>query len=260
MADKIEFSTYQLLIDNQYPRKDMFSCLPQSISHSGDYIYLGETQLTDSYFWISFDYGKTYPRADEVIDEKTLQRTPNPRGSSQLEPNRQLFCLIAFDTGTLFLSSMQKKGFIEDFFKQYLQKDISVKNIFKTIEEFYQQISSIDTISFSSVKRDLFSGSGLIQQTLQDNYGMEEPEEFFIQAKYGTNLSAKIKNLITRLRKEKQDFKLTKLIIQGRDDQGFAKVFNEGNFINKIEVFPEKNSEGLYTAMKVRDLLLEKIK
>lgn len=259
MADKIEFSTFQLLVDDQFPQKQNFSSLPTSIEYRDDFLYLGASVLTDQYLWLDFNYGKSFPRASDIVDEETLKKTPNPRGVSQIEPNNQLFALLSFDTGILFLSSRKKKSFLETFLSTNIQKDISIKSIFKNIDEFYEQISSIHLISFTSVKRNLFSKSGTIQTMLQDNYGMEEPEEFSVEAKYRISINQRIKNAIGFLIQEKTDNHLKKLIIQGRDDQGFSKIFNEGAFINKIEIYPSKNANGLFTAIQVKDLLLDKI-
>lgn len=259
MTDKIEFSTFQLLVDDQIPLRKDFEKIPSSMEYRDDFLYLGATVLTDQYLWLDFNYGKSFPRASDIVDENTLKKIPNPRGISQIEPNNQLFALLSFDTGILFLSSRKKKTFLETFLNKQIQKDISIKTIFKNIDDFYQQISSIRSISFTSVKRNLFSTTGTIQTSLQDNYGMEEPEEFSIEAKYHTSLNQRIKNTIGLLIKEKANNHLKKLIIQGRDDQGFSKIFNEGSFINTVEIYPSKNTNGLFTAIQVKDLLLEKI-
>lgn len=257
--DKVEFSNFQLLINHQFATKELFSEFTPSFSYTDETTYLGASLLTDKYLWLDFNYGKTYPRPNEIVDEKTLQKFPNPRSSSQFEPTKQLFVLILFDNGTILMSNLQKKKFVEKFLSNKLKKKVSIKGIFKDIEEFYQQIKIIDKIVFSSVQRNLFSSSGSVQQSLRDNYAMEEPEEFSIEAIFRTPLGTRIKNTIAKLLKDRSEAKLKKVIIQGLDDQGFSHVFNEGNFINKIEVFSEKNSESLFVPIKVKDALLEKI-
>lgn len=141
-------------------------------------------------------------------------------------------------------------------FGEKINKDISIKDIFKNIDEFYQEISKIDKICFTSRKRDLFSKFGRLETCLADNYGMEEPEEFSIQAKYGRSLTQKIKSSIANL---KQQENVQKLIIKGLDDQGFEKIFNEGNFIQKMPVRAEKGKNGLWSDIIVKSELIEKL-
>ena len=259
MLDKIESSNYQLLIDNKFPNKQTFESLESSFKYSDDNTYLGSSDLTDTYLWLEFSYGKTFPHPNEIYDEETSKKIPNPRLVSQFEPNKQLFVLILFEQGTIFISNQQKKKFIETFLSSKIKKKVSIKGVFKSLEEFYEQIKTIDKIIFSSVKRNLFSSTGSIQQFLQNEYAMEEPEEFSIEALFHIPLGVKIKNTIKKLLQDRSEAKLKKVIIQGLDDQGFEHIFNEGNFINKAEISTEKNSEGLFIPYKVRDLLLEKL-
>ncbi|MBR1980701.1 hypothetical protein, partial [Candidatus Proelusimicrobium excrementi] len=221
--------------------------------------YLANVIKTQDYLWIDFQYGNTYPRPNEIVDENTLKKRPNPRTPSQFEPNKQLFVLIKFDESTLYISDSKKKKFITDLLIEKIQHDISIKAFYKTVEEFYEQVNKISTICFTSVKRNLFSSKGTIQNALMDNYGMEEPEEFSIQAKFNISIGTKIKNVVNKLLNERSTGKLKKIIIQGLDDQGFSHVFNEGNFINKIEIFADKNSEGLYNYLDIKDKLWDKI-
>lgn len=255
--ESVTFSTYQILINDQFVKPSDLNNIQQSFTY--EKTYLASSIMTNDYLWIDFQYGKTYPRPDEIVDENTLKKQPNPRTSSQFEPNKQLFILIKFDESIIYISDSKKKKFINDLLIDKTQKEISIKALYKTIEEFYEQITKVNKIYFASVERNLFSSTGTIQKSLVDNYGMEEPEEFRVEAKFNVPIGNKIKNSISRLIKDRGEAKLKKVIIQGLDDQGFSHVFNEGNFINKVEVFADKNSEGLYNPLDIKDKLLERI-
>lgn len=260
--DKLEFSTLQILVNNNIPTKKLFEEIEPSFhfqEEKDDFLYLGASSLTEEYLWLDFSFGKSYPRPQEIIDEKTFEKSPNPRSNSQIEPTKQLFVLIHFITGRLFISNIKKKGFVESFLRKKIKQDISIKTIFKSVDDFYKQISIVDKIYFTSVKRDLFTKTGYIQQNLQDNYGIEEPEEFSVEAKFNRKLGAGMRNTIDKLRREKQNSYIKSIIIQGLDDQGFSKVFNEGEFTQKIEISPRKNTEGLYVAVDVKDQLWKRI-
>lgn len=260
--DKLEFSTLQILINNQLPTQKSFEEIESSFNYQeekDEFLYLGASDLTEQYLWVDFSFGKSSPRPQEIIDEKTFKKSPNPRSISQIEPTKQLFALIHFTTGRLFLSNIKKKTFIESFLRKRIKQDISIKTIFKSLDDFYKQIKIIDKIYFTSVERNLFSGMGDIQHSLQDNYGIEEPEEFSVEAKFHKSLGCRMKNSINKLQEEKQNGRLKSVIIQGLDDQGFSHVFNEGEFTQKIEISSQKDKDGLYVPIAVKDQLWKKI-
>ena len=121
------------------------------------------------------------------------------------------------------------------------------------------RIKQIDKITFSSLKRNLFSKDGFLQDNLKDNYCMEEPEEFTIEAVYKQNLSSKLRNTIAKIREEKQRNNIKKIIIQGLDDQGFTKIFNEGNFIDKIFIDLKPDETGMFNEKDVQSLIINKL-
>ena len=88
---------------------------------------------------------------------------------------------------------------------------------------------------------------------------MEEPEEFTIEAVYKQNLSSKLRNTIAKIREEKQRNNIKKIIIQGLDDQGFTKIFNEGNFIDKIFIDLKPDETGMFNEKDVQSLIINKL-
>lgn len=259
MIEIIDFSTLQLFVSNNLPNRETFTGIESEFKYNNDDFYLINTELTDEYFWIAFKYGKSNPRPKEIINTINLELEPNPRGESQIEPRKQLFVLYDFTKQILYISDIRKKNFVEKILKEKTERDISLKTIFKDIESFYSEIKKIHKINFVSVQRNLFTSQSSLEQTLKDNYGIEEPEEFSLEAKFNIPLSQTIKKTINKLRGEKKDGHLKSLIIQGIDEQGFSTVFNEGTFINKIKLELARNDEGLFDDQCVKNKLMEKL-
>lgn len=258
----MDFSSFYLSFDDRTPEKKDFECIGNQFNDKiGKNYFLISTELTERYFWLSSRYDSKMPRPKFVVNVNDFSLAENPRKEDQIEPRKQFFCLYDFQNDVLYLSNSKSKGAFEEIIKKYVKSKITIKNIIKDIDEFYEQISSIQKICFSSTERNLFSSQGTLQQSLMDNYGMEEPELFSIEAIYKTPLSIKMKNTISFLRKQKECGGLKKIIIQGRDDQGFEKVFNEGSFIKKIciEYSEEEENTGMIDEDEIKNALLKRL-
>lgn len=258
----MEFSSCYLSINDRTPTKKDFEKIEQNFAKKiGKNYFLVSTELTKDFFWLSARYDSKIPRSDIVVNVRDFSLEDNPRKEDQVEPRKQFFSLYDFNRDVLYVSSLKNKNIFEEIINLYTVDVISIKNIIKDIDEFYAQISSIQKICFSSVKRDLFSSHGLLQQSLCDNYAMEEPEYFSIEAIYKKSLDSKIKNVISCLRQQKSQGKLKKIIIQGKDDQGFEKIFNEGTFVNKINVdySSDEDNTGMIDEELIKNSLLRKL-
>ena len=261
MTDEINFTVQYLLINDEIPQLTDFQNIEKNFQYIKEHptnpiYYTVHSELTSTYFWLNINYGACNPRPDNVLNITNLENEKNPRKENMVEQKQQLFVLYEVKNGLLYISNIKQKGFIEELLKEKINKEISLKDIYKNIDEFYKAISKVSKISFTSIKRDLFSKYNNLNQTLVDNYGMEEPEEFYVEAKYGSPLTQKIKNVFTCLKKDEG---VNKIIIRGLDDQGFEKIFNSGTFVQKVPISLKKNQNGLWNDIKVKNELLKKL-
>lgn len=86
---------------------------------------------------------------------------------------------------------------------------------------------------------------------------MEEPIAFSVKAIFNVSIAQSIKNTINKLIDENKQGMLKKLIIQGLDDQGFIKVFNEDSFVQKIPIKSDTNDEGLIDVEIVKKTIID---
>lgn len=261
MTEEITFTVQHLLIDDEFPSRDEFKDIEKSFQYlknglANTIYYTVYTELTSKYFWLDIRYGSPNPRPDKVLNISNLSDEENPRTNNMVEQKQQLFVLYDFKYGLLYLSSFKQKGFLVELLKEKIGKNVIIKDIYKSIDDFYKIISSIERISFTSLKRDLFSKFGGVNKILSDNYGMEEPEEFYIEAKYHRPINVAMKNVIKGLNEDKG---IDRIIIRGLDDQGFEKIFNSGTFVQKVSFSLDKNENGLWSGVVVKANLLDKL-
>lgn len=257
----LSFTAQEVYFNDAPPKREDFEEIEEIFHGHKQYednliYYTISTKLTDTYFWLSASYGSPNPRPTEILNTDDFSTSANPRNSNEVEQREQLFLIITFCDSSMYISNIRQKGFIKKLFEEKLKKNVIIKDIFKSIEEFYNVIRQIDKICFTSKKRDLFSKIGDINQVLSDNYGMEEPDEFSVEAKYSRPLTSRIRNTIKKLMRDDQ---LKKIIIKGRDDDNFEKVFNNDTFTQKLIICLEKSENGLFNDIMVRDAVLDKL-
>ena len=258
----LAFTVQDLSFDDNPPKKEDFLNFEKEFKEckdNGDHkvYYTIRTDLTDSYFWMSGAFGSPDPRPENVLNIDNFSLSDNPRQANEVEQKEQFFMVFTFCDSTMYLYNIRQKGFIQKLCENKLKKPVIIKDIFKTLDEFYAAIKQVDKICFTSQKKDLFSRTGTINQVLTDNYGMEEPDEFFIEARYHTPISAKVRHTIERLR---SDTHLRRVIIKGRDDHNFEKVFNNDTFTQKMIIKVEKHQDGLFSELKVKEAVFEQLR
>lgn len=258
----MDLSSLYLSIDDRKPEIEDFECFESGFEYSYDEnqtFHSIKTQLNTSYFWLYSAYGRASPRSEKVFNVQDCSHYENPRKSIEIEQVNQLFMIYIFNTDELYISSLNQKGFVKKILEYKMKKDINIKSVFTDIDEFCTTISKISTISFVSQKKNLFSNMGTLQQTLTDRYYMEEPEEFKVVASYNTRFSYNMKMAIKNMIQIKDEENLKQIIIQGIDDQGFSKIFNEGSFVKKISINLKTNEQGMFTEEEVKNLILNQL-
>lgn len=261
MADKLSFSTFQLIINNDFVNFEDFEVFKninsKNFHYDGKYANVN-IELNDKYLWLFFQYGSPEPRAKNVIDIKTNKTQNNPRKETQAELNEQLFFLYDFHKNVFFLNKSNKIGFVKQFLTEHIDKTIIIKTIYVSIEEFSNKIKSIENINFTGC-RDLFSSQSDIFKGLKDVFGYGEPESFKIEAKYSIPINEKIKNTLRQFDTAQKEHLLDSLVCIGKDENGFSTIFNSDSFSQKINLSLNKNDENLFNEDDVKNLLIDTI-
>jgi len=255
VSDFISFSSLELVVNQTLPNEmflnSAFSAEKMSMTHEEHSHQIVREVIDGRFYWLYSNFGKAYPHRDIVFDLPSGDTLENPRTIEQIEPNGQLFAVYDSKSSLFYISNLNKKGFIKSFLSEFTDEEIVIKNIYKTIEEFIGQINSLETIKFTG-SRDLFNSGGDILSPLRDIFGYGEPEEFSIEAKYNTPMKATLKREILRLAGYQSAGDIRTMTCIGKDDRGFESVFNTNNFINKINIQLQKDSQLLFNPEEVK--------
>lgn len=260
---ELQFSIMQLIEESVssgdrfvFPTNNSFAILEEIIKFNDNQtLFEIAVEKEDDYTFFVFNFGNPTPRANELTDVNTGAKRENNRTITEAELNNQAFFLYHFQKNLLYLSNSQRKTAFEKMLKEKLNTDFKLKTIFKNIDEFLNTLKECSQIKFSHIN-DLFSSDSTKKQALVDLSGTDAPNEFTITAKYSKH---NIANFIRNLSKEKNNNKISSLVINGFDESGFGIVYNTDNFQQKIKINATKDDNGKFNIDEIRNNLLNEI-
>ncbi|MCD4757609.1 MAG: hypothetical protein K8R39_05020 [Arcobacteraceae bacterium] len=257
----LTFSAFQLIIDERVPTIEAFSEYKEEQYYAKDNVYRITTQKIDNtYYWIYMEYGGELPYGEKVYDKEKSEILNNPRTKSQAELNKQLFCLYDFDLNTFYISDGRKKGFLEEYLKHKLSKDIIIKRFFKSPEEFTEYVKTIESISFTS-KNNLFSINNDIFGEPKDIFGLGQPENFKMDITYnGRKVTENFKRKFFHLLSKKDNSEIQSLVCIGKDDNKMEAIFDISSFTQTVPLSLKKDELGRYEQNIVQENLLNVLK
>ncbi len=263
MTDSVSFSSFELTIDSALPEttylKSAFEPAKMSMMHEDHRHQIVREVMEGRFYWLYSNFGKAMPHRDILIDIPSGAELPNLRTTQQVEPNEQLFAIYDDESKILYISNLKKKGFIKEFFGQFTNKEVIIKNIYKNINEFLDIIKSLEAIKFTG-SRDFFNREGDLFTNLRNIFGYGEPEEFSIEAKYRTPIEDRLKREILRLAGFQNSGDIKTMVCIGKDERGFDTIFNTNNFIQKINIPLQKDDQFLFPPEEVMAQAIKKLK
>lgn len=262
MSEKLSFSLLQLIeetINSLERYKELTTITFQKLENNFYICYEGTfyevtVDKNSDYIWMIFDYGKPMPKDKNLTNINTGDKIPNKREDDEVELTSQLFVLYHYKSKTLYTSNINKIKFIEDILSKKLEKRFIVKKYFKTIEEFIETLKCVTEISFTDTS-NLFNDNEE-RQALKDLTGTDAPEKFKITANYP--IGVEFKQFIRKIT-GKVGSNTSSLVIKGIDESNFNFVYNQQNFVKKIEVRCFRDSLGKFVPKEVLNELLKNI-
>jgi hypothetical protein len=264
--DSINFSNFQVIHESKNEplvfnpiTPDTFKDFDTKFKFVSDTTYYdGFCEKNEEYISIYLEYGRTNPRRDEVVDIVTGESEKNLRLETQMELLKQSFFLYYYRKNTLFLSNSKHQSLYQSILKDKLQIDLIIKHIFVDIEQFIEQLRTVNRIAFTSFN-DLFTEDGDMARALTDLTGTNTPTVFSIETHYDRPRMDGIKAFIRKLKLHNDNQKVGKLVISGLNDQGLSTYYNLDTFTEKIEVKSNKTNEGIFDHKEIFQQLLKEI-
>ena len=264
MNEKLDFQSYQLLIERCIPTEESFSVLNGRTltEESDDSNSINEVTISvdQNCVWFVGKKGKGYPYSSEVYDRTTKKKERNPRTKNQVELRNQWFAMYHYSMGLLFIFGESKATF-QAILRKYLDTDVLIKNVYKSKEEFLDQLLKIKSIRFVARKDLLTNPTSIFENTVND-LGLGNPEQIKMSVDYSyVDKTVAFTNTVKHLFSKIESGELTGLVIVGshiEDDNTVESVFNIKSLGETIRIFCEKDEQGMFNVSQVKASLLEK--
>ena len=196
--------------------------------------------LNNRFISFYFEWWDRFPYSETVVDITSETEHKNPRDSELVELNEQLFVLFDTTTQRIYLSDRRKKIFLNNWYKEWLWKEIFIKCLIDKWD-FLDKIEEIWEVSFSAEPNLLLTTNALWHQLLQDIYwygatDMQVTLNYHHWKHMGEDLKQKIPNLIL----DWGFFKNVAIIL--KTGGKFGSFFNLDGVINKVSLSLDTNN------------------
>lgn len=196
--------------------------------------------LNNRFISFYFEWWDRFPYSETVVDITSETEHKNPRDSELVELNEQLFVLFDTTTQRIYLSDRRKKIFLNNWYKEWLWKEIFIKCLIDKWD-FLDKIEEIWEVSFSAEPNLLLTTNALWHQLLQDIYwygatDMQVTLNYHHWKHMGEDLKQKIQNLISN-----RDL-LKNVTIIWKTDEKLESILNMDEVINKVSLSLDTNN------------------
>lgn len=236
LKKNITFSGTILVVNNMPISIDIFKekIKDQTYSESDKKrVQIYTYDFHENYLKIKVGDGSAMPRNSIIYDVETSETLPNPRLPSHAEP-KEIFGLIDFNSGFLWISDLRKKNLLLDFFRTKLDKNTLLvsKDVYDE-KKFIETINKLDNIKLSAAP-EIFSQSGVLSGKLAEEINGYEATTAQLEFQYNNKtIGNNLREILTNLFITKNNFK--GIVISGRDKNNLGMLFNLDGISRKID-------------------------
>ena len=214
--------------------------------------------IENRFFWMSCEYDDAVRFRDYVIDKGTGERMPNPRSKDQVEPRQQFFACYDTKKHFLYMSDFNKKGFVEQYLSDTLQKEFKINNIYTSVDDFCKNIKAIRGFQYTQVD-NVFSRGGTLFSQVGNIWGQDLPSKVQLKISYGDiPVHGGGRALIDRVYRHREEFE--DVIVIGCDDCGIEQTFDFSSVLKHLVIQPTKDENEHFNPTEVIDLLLSNLR
>lgn len=257
----MKFNSYQIEVDGKenLSKANAESAIKKGNSkfRDGKMRYLVNSKMVeDRFLWISCDYDNVQNFNDIVVNESTLETQPNPRKKEQVEPRQQVFTLYDTENCILYISDLNRRAFVKNYLSDTLQKQIKIKPIYHSVEDFCQVVKTIKELRFVQVDNLISQQSGVFSLA-RDKTGLDVKE---LQVKVGLgHTPIEIAHpLLCRFNAHRDAYE--RVVVVGVDDNEVEHTFDYSSILKHIEIHPGKDENEHYDPEEVLTELLKELR
>ena len=219
----------------------------------------------EDFLWVEFRRGVGSPRPESVVNTKTEVEEDNPLNKNHVEMNQQMFVMLNIKNYKLYISDLNMKRLVIDWFSDKLGQEVIIRNVLNTAD-FLKGLNTLKKIRFAE-------DTNLLNDKLFENslHGITDKENIY---KFGGNikqieLTLKFdnceidKNLLEEIKKllgkKYIPDESNNLVIVGTTDKNFERIFNAKGVVDKIKFDSNVNDRGFWEVDDVFNKLQIKI-
>lgn len=259
--NKITFTECELVVnETEIPQLNIFENKLEDCYDIDNVSYIVNCEIiNEQFFWIYIRYGKAKPYSKEVLNTETKEIMQNKREPNEAELRNQLFCMYVPSRAILYTSDFRKNTLLATYLKARFNNEFIIKKYFINPEEFVRETTSIQSLKFTGLDKNLFN-DGIFSE-VGDVLGYGQPMKFTIEAKIKDSKfdPEKCLEFLLLWKKKKEKQQIDKMICIGKDDNGFEKIFNLDTYFKRIQITTIKNENEMYDPKIIKDSLLKEL-
>lgn len=260
----MKFKTFQLIIGTDHPtHEDLLKVVeygPPVFRHRAELFEIEKSFDQDRFFWISCRFDNAEAYSDHVWNSEREEFEENPRTKSQVECRKQLF--ICFDScnNLLYMSDMYKRPFLKRYLNHILQKDVAIKNVIHSIEDFQEIVRTLKSATFIQMNNIMNQVPQSIFKQTANIYGLDAPTKLILKVDYGNSPIGVARTAIQNYKQKLDSSEFERVVLIGEDDSGLEHSFDFSSVIQSLDLQLEKDENGHFDSSEVKRLLLNMIR
>lgn len=140
---------------------------------------------------------------------------------------------------------------MQDYIEDMLQKDVYIKNIYKSMEEFYKNITCIKNISFIQVE-NIFKKNNDIYDGYNNIFGLDYPSSMYFKADYNkSKITDSLKKCLENMVNCNSEGRIENLVVTGFNDDEVEEIFKIDKYTNNVKINVSTDDNGLYDKEEV---------
>ncbi|PDX76123.1 hypothetical protein [Faecalibacterium prausnitzii] len=257
----MRFHSYEMWINStdKFSKQDMRDAVSKANTkfQDGDMLYLIQLEILEERFlWLACDYENMKKYSPSVLNHDSFEVESNPRGKEQVELRQQVFALYDTKKQILYISDVSRRPFIANYLQHTLQKEITVKAIYSSVDDFCEVVKIIKGLRFKQVDNMITRQNDIFKETISKT-GLDV-KEVQIKIGFGDTPVKDARSLLEWIHRERDAFE--RVIVVGVDDNDIEQTFDYSSILKHVELHLNKDENEHYDASEVKSELLKELR